>query len=159
MSFWRMQMHPAAPGHAVAHAISSLSSGYIGLDFAGDVGDLLRGNQSDLLPGQKDYWAFAHEMVIGDLVLIVVHHFPFALARVAGPYNYIRNVVPELGVWFRHFREVKEVSYYADFKTNARDWEKTIMTDTISPLRDPQTISFRLISEWSRSMPGPGSAD
>jgi hypothetical protein len=42
----------------------------------------------------------------GDSVLIVTHHFPFAWVTVAGPYNYIRSVAPEIGVWFRHFRSV-----------------------------------------------------
>ena len=44
-------------------------------------------------------------MTEADRVLIVVHHFPFALAMVDGEYNYIRNVAPEIGVWFRHFRK------------------------------------------------------
>jgi hypothetical protein len=60
----------------------------------------------------------------GDLVLVVAHHFPFALARVSGPCNYIRPVAPEIGVWFRHFGAVEGVRYYADFKTNALVWEK-----------------------------------
>jgi hypothetical protein len=30
-----MQIHPASPGDAVAHAINNLAAGYIGLDFAG----------------------------------------------------------------------------------------------------------------------------
>jgi len=84
----------------------------------------------------------------GDFVLIVAHHFPFALARISGPYNYIRETAPEIGVWFRHFRKVDDIRYYADFKTNAHAWDRTTMTDTISPLRDPNSISYRLIEEW-----------
>ena len=34
MTYWRMQVHPASPGDAVAHTIESLAAGYIGLDFA-----------------------------------------------------------------------------------------------------------------------------
>jgi hypothetical protein len=123
------------------------------LDFAGDVGDLLTVEQGSLPSSQKDYWAFAREMREGDLVLIVAHHFPVALVTVAGPYNYIRSIAPEIGVWFRHFRSVRDVRYYADFITNAHTWEKTTMTDTISPLREPATISYRLIEEWQRSIP------
>jgi hypothetical protein len=151
MTYWRMQLHPASPGDAVAHAISSLAAGYVGLDFAGEVGDLLTIEKSSLPQNQKDYWAFAHEMQEDDLVLVVAHHFPFALARVSGPYNYIRSVAPEIGVCFRHFRAIKDVRYYADFKTNALAWERTVMTDTISPLRDQQSISYRLIEEWRSS--------
>ena len=97
---------------------------------------------------QLDYWAFAHEMKEGDPVLVIAHHFPLALVQVSGPYNYIRRIAPEIGVWFRHFRSVKDVRYYADFKTNAKEWPKITMTDTISPLRDPETLSYRLIEEW-----------
>jgi hypothetical protein len=139
----------ASPGDAVASAIGSLAAGYIGLDFAGEVGDLLMTEKSSLPPNQKDYWAFAHEMQEEDLVLVIVHHFPFALARVSGPYNYIRCISPEIKVWFRHFRAVADVRYYADFKTNAHMWERTVMTDTISPLRDSSSISYRLIEEMA----------
>ncbi|HEY1746903.1 MAG TPA: hypothetical protein VGG11_09100 [Xanthobacteraceae bacterium] len=87
MTYWRMQVHPASPDDAVAHTIESLAAGYIGLDFATGVGDLLETQRASLPSNQKDYWAFAHEMREGDLVLVVAHHFPFALVRVAGPYN------------------------------------------------------------------------
>jgi hypothetical protein len=30
-------------------------------------------------------------------------------------------------------------------------WDKTIMTDTISPLREPNTISYRLVEDWGRA--------
>jgi hypothetical protein len=154
MTYWRMQVHPSSPENAVEHTIESLAAGYIGLDFATDVGDLLTVEQSSLPSNQKDYWGFAHEMQEGDLVLIVAHHFPAALVQVAGPYNYIRSTAPEIGVWFRHFRSVSDIRYYADFKTNAHAWERTTMTDTISPLREPDTISNRLIEEWQRSATG-----
>ena len=45
-------------------------------------------------------------MEVGDWVLLFTHHFPFALVRIAGPYNYIRSTAPEIGAWFRHFRKV-----------------------------------------------------
>jgi hypothetical protein len=105
--------------------------------------------QSALPANQRDYWAFAHEMEVGDSVLIIAHHFPFAMATVKGPYNYIRSKQPELGVWFRHFRRVERVRYYGDFVTNAKNWEQIRMTDTISPLRDPGSKSYRLLKEWS----------
>src|SRR2546425_5470915 len=137
MTYWRMQLHPSTSGKAVKHAVESLAAGYIGLGFGSDVGDLLLADQSALPEQKKDYWAFAHDMKEGDEVLIIAHHFPFALATIDGPYNYVREAVPELGVWFRHFRKVKSVRYYADYITNARSWEQITMTDTISPLRDP----------------------
>ena len=149
MSYWRMQLHPSEPGEAVQHTIQSLAAGYIGLDFgSSDVGDLVRSSQSNLPDGQRDYWAFAHKMKVGDRVLIIVHHFPFALVSVAGKYNYIREKAPEIGVWFRHFRKVKDVMYYADLITNAHSWQAIKMTDTISPLHDPSSKSYRLIEKW-----------
>lgn len=152
MTYWRMQIHPASPEEAIRYSVESLAAGYIGLDFATEVGDLFEVERSTLPANQKDYWAFAHEMQEGDLVLIVTHHYPFALVRVAGAYNYIRSRAPEIGVWFRHFRKVDDVLYYGDFRTNPRDWEETIMTDTISPLRRADTISYRLIEEWMRAV-------
>ena len=146
--YWRMQLHPAEPGEALRHTVESLAAGYIGLDFASEVGDLLAATQQSLPENQRDYWAFAHEMAPGDRVLVIAHHFPFALVRVAGPYNYIRVIAPELGVWFRHFRRVEDVWYYGDFVTNAQSAERLTMTDTISPLRDPASLSYRLVERW-----------
>jgi len=148
MANWRMQLHPAQPGKAAQHAVQSLAAGFIGLDFKKDVGDLTRAQRSGLPAGQDDYWLFCHEMAVGDKVLIIVHHFPFALATVAGDYNYILTPVPQLGVWFRHFRAVRDVRYNSDRVTNASSWEQVRMTDTISRLVDPQSKSYQLIESW-----------
>lgn len=148
MTYWRMQLHPNERGESIRHCVNSLAAKYIGLDFAGDIGDLMTIRKSDLPETQRDYWAFAHEMEVGDHILIVAHHFPFALVTVFGPYNFIRKTVPELGVWFRHFRSVREVRFFGDYITNAKAWEPITMTDTISPLRDPQSKSYQLIESW-----------
>jgi len=146
-----MQLHPDQPGEAIRHAVESLAAGYIGLDFGTDVGDLTQTTKAALPENQKDYWEFAHEMRVGDRVLIIVHHFPFALTRVASDYNYIRRRAPEIGVWFRHFRRVDQVRYYGDFVTNANRWQQIVMTDTIARLRDSGSMSFQLIEEWAGS--------
>jgi hypothetical protein len=143
-----MQLHPNFAGQSARHAAESLSAGFIGLDFRSDVGDLHRAVYEDLPVEEKVQWAFAHEMVEGDRVLIFVHHYPFALARVAGPYNYIRIPVPEIGVWFRHFRRVDDIRYYSDFRTNASTWKPLTMTATLTPLRDGGSASKLLIDEW-----------
>ena len=148
MTYWRMQLHPAAPGGAIRHTVESLSAGYIGLDFAEDIPDLKTVSQASLPENQRNYWAFANEMEVGDRVLLFAHHFPFALVKVSGEYNYIRSAVPELGVWFRHFRAISEARYYGDFQTNARNWRPLTMTATITPLRDKESESFVLIEEW-----------
>ena len=149
MNYWRMQLHPNEAESAAYYASESLSAGFIGLDFATDVGDLLADEDQSILDTQKDYVAFAKEMAKGDKVLVIVHHFPFALVTVDGDYNYIRRTEPELGVWFRHFRRVKDIIYFADYNTNARSWEQYIMTDTISILRDQNSKSYKLIEEMS----------
>ena len=153
MTYWRMQLHPDAPGGAIKHTVESLSAGYIGLDFAEDVADLKTIAQVQLPETQRNYWGFAHEMNVGDRILLFAHHFPFALARVSGEYNYVRAPVPELGVWFRHFRAVDDVRYYGDFNTNARNWKPLTMTATITPLRERTSESFLLIEEWLRAGP------
>jgi hypothetical protein len=148
MAYWRMQLHPSESAGAIKHTVECLSAGYIGLDFATDVPDLKTIPQSELPGNQRNYWSFAHEMQIGDRVLLFTHHFPFALVRVSGEYNYLRSAVPELGVWFRHFRSVDDVRYFGDFVTNARTWESVTMTATITPLRDTQSESYLLIERW-----------
>lgn len=148
MPYWRMQLHPSESEGAIKHTVESLSAGYIGLDFAVDVPDLMTVTQSQLPENQRNYWAFAHEMKVGDHVLLFAHHFPFALAKVSGEYNYVRAAVPELGVWFRHFRAVEDVRYFGDFITNARTWPQITMTATITPLRNTDTESHQLIERW-----------
>ena len=148
MTYWRMQLHPGDSEGAVSHTVQSLSAGYIGLDFASPVADLYTVPQSALPGNQRHYWGFAHEMEIGDRVLLFTHHFPFALVRVAGDYNYIRSQAPEIGVWFRHFRKVDDIRYYGDWATNVRAWKPLVMTATITPLRGSRTASFQLIQKW-----------
>ena len=148
MTSWRMQLHPNFPGGSTRLSAESLSAGFVGLDFGTDVGDLHRVNRKDLPKKEKNYWAFAHEMAEGDRVLIFSHHYPLALARVAGPYNYVRNPVPQIGVWFRHFRAVDEIRYYSDYKKNAANWKPLTMTATLTPLRKNDSASQQLVDEW-----------
>ena len=148
MTYWRMQVHPGDSDNAVKHTVESISAGYIGLDFVTDIPDLKTIQQDALPENQRNYWAFAHEMQIGDHALLFAHHFPLALVRVAGEYNYIREKAPEIGVWFRHFRKIDDVRYYGDYITDARKWEYLTMTATITPLRDPNSASYKLIDEW-----------
>jgi hypothetical protein len=148
MAYWRMQLHPDEKGYAVRHSVESLAAGFIGLDFAADVGNLLTIDKSSIAPKQRPYWAFAHDMKQGDWVLIIAHHFPVALAQISGDYNYIRQPDQGIGVWFRHFRRVNRAMYYADLITNASKWEPIKMTETIAPLHEPSSKSYQLIEFW-----------
>ncbi|MEZ9911036.1 hypothetical protein AB4371_21655 [Vibrio sp. 10N.261.51.A3] len=152
MNFWRMQLHPDDSENAVAHTVKSLGLGYIGLDFANPPGDLTDVDAADIPKSQRDYWDFAHRMKVGDFVLIVAHHYPCALVEIIGEYNYIRKPECDLGVWFRHFRKVKPVGFYSDFVTNPANWQKTIMTDTISILNSTDSISYKLMQQWRQQM-------
>ncbi len=149
MNYWRMQLHPDDAENAALHANQSVSAGFIGLDFASEVGDLLSGSHQDISATEEDYVGFAQNMSVGDKVLIIVHHFPFAVVTIDGEYNYIRRTEPELGVWFKHFRRIKDPIYFSDFKTNSKSWEQYIMTDTISILKDPGSKSYQLIEEMT----------
>lgn len=143
-----MQLHPNEPGRSTEYAVRSLSAGFIGLDFVDEVGDLIITDPQSVIPTQRDYFAFAHTMAIGDPVLVMAHHYPVALCTVSGEYNYIRHTAQELGIWFRHFRRVENVRFYADKVTNAHVWQNITMTDTISPLHDPQSLSYQLMHTW-----------
>lgn len=155
MQYWRMQLHPAESTTATAHAVQSVAAGFIGLDFEGDAGDLRKADSANVKSSERDFFDFANRMQAEDLVLIIVHHFPFALVTVRGDYNYIARREPELGVWFRHFRRIdpRRTLYWADRVTNARDWEQLRMTDTISILSDPGSKSYRLIEDWRKDIP------
>jgi hypothetical protein len=147
-----MQLHPNDAKNSAYYASQSLSAGFIGLDFETEVGDLLAVEHQNVLTTQRDYMAFAKEMQIGDKVLIIVHHFPFAVVTVSGEYNYIRKIDPALGVWFRHFRKINkdEIILFSDYNTNARAWDQVIMTDAISILNDPISKSYKLIQEMTK---------
>lgn len=132
--------------------MKSLGLGYIGLDFADPPGDLTDVPRDDIPTGQRDYWEFALKMAEGDLVLVIAHHYPCALVHVNGPYNYIRSPNRELGIWFRHFRRITVLSYYADYVTNPGKWEQIKMTDTISSLHTTTSKSFTLIKRWASTV-------
>lgn len=150
MTYWRMQLHPNDPAKAMHYTSRSLSAGFIGLDFGKEVGDLNRAKYNQIPKKQRGYIAFCTDMKISDKVLIIVHHFPFAIVTVAGDYNYILRTEPELGIWFRHFRRVKDIKYFSDYYTDARSWEQYIMINTISILKDTKSKSYQLIKEMSR---------
>ncbi|MFM9872609.1 MAG: hypothetical protein ACKVQS_03975 [Fimbriimonadaceae bacterium] len=147
MAYWRMQLHPGDSNNASKHTLNCLSKGIVGFDFFDDIGNL-RGEHGTIDEKQKDYLKFEDEMVPGDHILVISHHFPFALVEVSSDYVYVPNAKEDLGVWFRHLRFVKVCQFYADYCTNAKSWEVTKMTDTISPLRDVNSKSYRLIEDW-----------
>ena len=55
MTYWRMQLHPDDSSRSAQRAAESLSAGFIGLDFALEVGDLLTTPRENL-GKQKARW-------------------------------------------------------------------------------------------------------
>lgn len=147
MAFWRMQLHPSDPQRAMEHSVNSVAAGFIGLDFAEDIGSMHRVDRMSIPDGQRSYWNLYKPMQIGDRVLVLVHHHPFALVTVASDYNYISRIEPEIGVWFRHFRRIdtQQTRYYADFVKDPKKWARIPMTGTLFPLDDPKGANYRLI--------------
>lgn len=158
VQYWRMQLHPDSSTFSSFYAHTSIAKGFIGLDFenGSKVGDLLKLQNDDILGKQKTYLSFARDVKIGDIVLIMSHHNPVAVVKVISDYNYIRQVIPELGIWFRHFRQIDKdnIIYYSDFETNKNNYVSITMSNTISPLKNDDTQSVKLIQamiEWEKS--------
>lgn len=158
MTYWRMQLHPMEPRVALRHTVTCLAANLIGLDFGErysgptrpgeDVGDLLRADPASLPESQRGFRVFATDMREDDYVLVMAHNFPFALCRVAGPYNYVREIPPELKIWFHHFRRVDDVRYYGDFVTDAHAWQRIPTPQTIGRVSDEDGPVFQLIRGW-----------
>lgn len=146
-----MQLHPDEPRNVVRNTIATLATGYIGIDVPGEVRDLATAHPMALSARQREAAAFTQEMAVGDRVLVFAHHFPFALVRIAGGYNYVCSPVPAHGILFRHFRAVDDVRYYTDFAPNAREWESILVTERMAPLNDPNAMSYLLIEHWLRA--------
>ena len=66
-----MQLHPDDSQKSGFYSNQSIAAGFIGLDFATEVGDLLAESQKDILSSQQDYISFAKDMQVGDKVLIM----------------------------------------------------------------------------------------
>jgi hypothetical protein len=148
MTYWRMQLHPGESELAAEHTIQCVASGFIGLDFGKDVGDMRKLTKNDLPKGHRSYLAFAQAMKPGDIVLVFVHNYPFALLKVKSKYHYITSSIPEIGIWPKHFRRVELLQYYHDYIKDPRKWKKNTMTETLTPLRDRSKSTYLLINEW-----------
>jgi hypothetical protein len=148
MTYWRMQVHPGKSKNPFKDTVECISAGYIGLDFHKNksVPHLFTVPKEKLPKDQQHYWAFAHEMKIGDRVLVFAHNIPLALVRVAGEYEY--STAPEIRVWFRHLRQIDDIRYYWDCPIDLKKWEHIPMAETIAPLRNPEADSFQLIKKW-----------
>ena len=127
------------------YTVHTLGQRYLGIEVEDYLGDLTEIDPESMPASQRDGLDFARNMKDHDFVLVVVHDYPFALGVIDSPYYYR----PERkGIYFRHLRMVSFVRYYADYKTNPRDWIQTPMRNTISKLQDPTSVSYRLIEEW-----------
>lgn len=152
MPYWRMQLHPNEPLRAAFYTVNSLANGFIGLDFAEDTGDLTKLDVDSLETQPNNIRAFIYELKSNDWVLIFLHHQPFALVTDIGEYNYIKNLVSELNIWFRHFRKVKKIYYYSDVFGKIQEKHSVLkMTNTFSGVSS-DTESGNLINEWKNNI-------
>jgi hypothetical protein len=151
-----MQLHPGGDSTwAMEYAVHSVGTGFIGLDFdltedGKVVGDLLADNNQKIPSGQEKFVDLAKKMAVGDKVLIIVHHCPFAVVTVAGEYNYIKKSEPELKIWFRHFRKIKNPIYFSDFAVGNGKWLRSTeiqMPLTLQRLVSTDTLSYTLIQD------------
>ena len=160
--FWRMQLHPDDKRYSFEHAVRSLAAGYIGLGFRDEPGDLTKINSKEELKkiskDQGQYLPFCNEMQIGDIVLVISHHYPVALCEVTGHYNYVKEQSEEIGVWFNHFRGIEVLSYAADYETDLKKLKSLKMTDTIIQLKNEEKENWIFIREWLKSLGYKGPA-
>jgi hypothetical protein len=148
MTYWRMQLHPGkrASRNAVQYTVESLAAHVIGFELTVDVGDLSGLTTAALNKSDRHCLPFATEMKTGDNVLIFAHNFPFALCRVSGDYEYVRERKP--GLWFRHSRQVDDVWYYGDYIKDPHAWEEITMRPAFQRVLPPKQPSFLLIERW-----------
>jgi hypothetical protein len=154
VQFWRMQLHPGNADQATRYAVQCLATGVVGFDYGEDPGDLVALNGSrkshNINPHEIE---FASENLIGDKVLVLVHHHPFALATIASDYYYLRaKTLAEreelFGVWCNHIRRVRDIRYYSDWVKDPNNWESFHKCPTIQKLVDPQSASYKPIQRW-----------
>lgn len=150
MRYWRMQLHPDEPEYATYYTVECLMNSYIGLGFEGADKDLSSIDYNSLETTPNNIYAFVHDISKDDWILIFHHNAPFALVTELGPYNFIKMNVPEMNIWFRHFRRFnkEKLSFYYDvFKTGINKHSGIKMTNTFSEAsEDSETV--KLIKEW-----------
>ena len=67
------------------YAVQSLAAGLVGFGFRQDPGDLTLLQPAPYPAGVQPHdVAFATKMAEGDKVLVIVHHYPFAVATIEG---------------------------------------------------------------------------
>lgn len=153
MNYFRMQLHPDDSGQASKHASESISAGFVGLGFDEDPGDLTKvtPDKAQLSNNEHSYWEILN-IQKGDFILVMSHHYPFALVQVEEGYNYIKKPVHELGIWFNHFVRIDKLAtrYYSDYITNPANWTKIVAIMTLQKLVKTDTLSYAVIEEMSK---------
>jgi len=152
-----MQLHPNDKELASFYTNKCLGMNYVGVDFEEDPGDLTKISSEELntkkYTNPNNFRAFASEVLENDYILIMLHNMPHALVTEIQDYNYIKNQVEEMGIWFRHFRRFMKISYFGDIYKSKNDLlnSSLIMTNTFSGVTE-DSESGRLITEWLTSI-------
>lgn len=143
-----MQLHPNDSAYATDYTVKCLSKNYVGLDFDDDKSDLTTYDDSELETFPNNIRAFAKAISKDDIIIIFHHNIPFALVTEIEEYNYIKKVIPEMEIWFRHFRRFNKISYFNDvYKQGKNEHYMLAMTNTISEASE-DTKTVDLIKDW-----------
>ncbi len=97
-----------------------------------------------------NYLKFAHEINIGDYVLIAPHSAPLALCVVASDYICDRLAKGREGIVFRHFRFVKSHTFFAHVFSR-KEWPDWNLSGqgTIGQINE-RNQAFELIEKWRK---------
>lgn len=160
MKYWRMNLHPTDEKLQMKCVTESLAAGFIGLGFdvGADPGDLDKINPDDprVSPqANKTYWSI-QKIEQNDFVAIFAHNEPIALVKVIEEYNYIKKSLPELGIWFNHFRRIErdKINYFADLDSYKQKELITLYGDNITKMtiqghQDPEKEIYQFIEKWT----------
>lgn len=137
MNYWVMQLkpNPEIPKSNTDQAISSLTSGFIGLvnkkDFKIDFETL-----------------FKDEMLVGDIVMIVCNDYPFALVEIVSDSIYINKIQPHMGIYYSNFRKIKIIKYYFDYTQQMNENNKINLISVLSKLVDQDLQWYKIMDQW-----------
>ena len=142
MNYWVMQLkpNPKIPKSNTDQAISSLTSGFIGLI-----------NEKNLTTELED---FKNGMSVGDIVMIVCNDYPFALVKIMSNSIYMEEIKPDAGIYYNDFRIIKTIKYYFDYTQQMNENNRINLIGILSKLVDPNKKWYKIMNQWYQDTNG-----